>query len=145
CPGAPEGVRRKRGTSKQGIGRSRGGLTSRTVAVTDALGYLVRFVLLPGQAHDLAGMPDLLEGLEFGALIGDRAFDADWPAGEVERRGARITTGRCANGVIRLRISCRNQGVPGDRDTIRQDGRELCGRDSSRCRSDRRETVVNRP
>ena len=60
--------KRSRGTSKQGIGRSGGGLTSRTVAVTDALGYLVRFVPLPGQARDLAGMPDLLEGLEFGAL-----------------------------------------------------------------------------
>ena len=77
-----------RGASKQGIGRSGGGLTSRTVAVTDALGYLVRFVPLPGRARDLSGMPDLLGGLEFGALIGDRAFDADWLVDEVERRGA---------------------------------------------------------
>ena len=52
--------RHARGTSTQGIGRSGGGLTSKIVAVTDALGYLVRFVLLPGQAHDLAGMLDLL-------------------------------------------------------------------------------------
>ncbi|MCY4206829.1 MAG: hypothetical protein OXD29_02625, partial [Roseovarius sp.] len=43
--------------------------------------------------RDLAGMPDLLGGLEFGALIGDRAFDADWPAGEVERRGAGMRHG----------------------------------------------------
>ena len=75
------------GTSKQGIGRSGGGLTSKTVAVTDAPGYLVRFVPLPGQARDFSGMPDLLGGLEFGALIGDGALDADWPTGEVERRG----------------------------------------------------------
>ena len=66
------------GTSKQGIGRSRGGLASKVVAVVDALGYLVRFVILPGQAHDLAGVPALLEDLGYGALIGDKAFDADW-------------------------------------------------------------------
>jgi len=48
------------------------------VAAVDALGYLVRFRILPGQAHDLAGVPGHPGGLAFGALIGDRAFDADW-------------------------------------------------------------------
>ena len=80
-------------------------MTSKIVAVTDALGYLVRFVLLPGQAHDLAGMPDLLEGLEFGALVGDRAFDADWLVEEVERRGA-----------VAVIPSKRNRKVPRDHD-----------------------------
>ena len=75
------------------------------MAVTDALGYLVRFVLLPGQAHDLAGMPDLLEGLEFGALVGDKAFDADWLVDEVERRGA-----------VAVIPSKRNRKVPRDHD-----------------------------
>ena len=54
-----------------------GGLTTKIVALVDALGYLVCFELLPGQAHDLAGTPPLLEGVDFGALIGDKAFDAD--------------------------------------------------------------------
>ena len=80
-------------------------MTSKIVAVTDALGYLVRFVLLPGQAHDLAGMPDLLEGLEFGALVGDKAFDADWLVDEVERRGA-----------MAVIPSKRNRKVPRDHD-----------------------------
>ena len=96
------------GASKQGIGRSGGGLTSKTVAVTDALGYLVRFVPLPGQAHDLSGMSDMLGGLEFGALIGDRAFDADWLVGEVERRGA----GMCHGGDS---IEAEPQGAAGSR------------------------------
>ncbi len=63
-------------------------MTSKIVAVVDALGCLARFVILPGQAHDLAGVPDLLKGLRFGALIADRAFDADWLLEEVEGRGA---------------------------------------------------------
>ena len=51
--------------------------------VVDALGYLVRFAILPGQAHDLKRVSDLLESLGFGALVGDRAFDADWLMGEL--------------------------------------------------------------
>lgn len=69
-------------------GRSRGSLTSKIVAVVDALGCLVRFVILPGQAHDLAGAPDLIEDLRFGALVGDKAFDAHRLLEEVEGRGA---------------------------------------------------------
>ena len=44
----------------------------------DALGNLVRFVLLPGQRHDTVGVASLIEGIVFGALLGDKAFDADW-------------------------------------------------------------------
>ncbi len=54
----------------------------------DALGCLVRFVILPGQAHDLAGVPELLEDLSFGTLIGDKAFDAGWLIEDIEDRGA---------------------------------------------------------
>jgi transposase len=39
---------RKRGTQSQAIGRSKGGMTTKILALTDALGNLVRFVLLPG-------------------------------------------------------------------------------------------------
>jgi len=58
------------------------------VAVVDALGYLVRFTILPGQAHDLKGVPELLDGLPFGTLVGDRAFDADWLLEDLAERGA---------------------------------------------------------
>ena len=39
---------RKRG-SCEGIGRSKGGLTSKIVALTDAIGKLIRFVVLPAR------------------------------------------------------------------------------------------------
>ena len=48
----------------------------------------MRFVILPGQAHGPAGTPGLLEDLPFGALIGDKAFDADWLLKELGERGA---------------------------------------------------------
>jgi transposase len=52
------------------------------------LGNLVRFVLLPGQRHDAVGLPPLIEGVEFEALIADKAFDADWIIEELNQRGA---------------------------------------------------------
>ena len=78
----------KGGTQNQAIGRSRGGLTTKIVALVDALGQLVRFVLLPGQRHDTVGVPPLIEGVAFGALLGDKAFDADWLRSDLDGRGA---------------------------------------------------------
>ena len=49
---------------------------------------LVGFVILPGQVHDLTGVTKLLEDLRFGALIGDKAFDAERLLEEVEGSGA---------------------------------------------------------
>jgi len=57
------------------------------VAVVDALGCPVRFTVLPGQAHDLTGVPDLPGGLPFGTLVGDGASGADWLLEHLERRG----------------------------------------------------------
>jgi len=38
---------------------------------------VARFVLLPGQRHDSIGVEPLIEGVDFGALIADKAFDND--------------------------------------------------------------------
>jgi hypothetical protein len=48
------------------------------MALVDALGNLVRFVLLPGQRRDSIGVEPLITGLDFAALIGDKAFDNNW-------------------------------------------------------------------
>src|SRR3954453_23066055 len=64
------------------------GLTTKIVALADALGNLVRFVLLPGQRHDTVGVAPLIEGIAFGALLGDKAFDIDWLRAELDERGA---------------------------------------------------------
>ena len=52
------------------------------------MGCLVRFVLLPGQRHDLLGVKPLIEGVCFEALLGDKAFDVDWLRAELDQRGA---------------------------------------------------------
>ncbi|MCP4099744.1 MAG: IS5 family transposase [Planctomycetaceae bacterium] len=78
----------KGGPQNQAIGCSRGGLSSKIVALVDALGNLVRFVLLPGQRHDMIGVEALIEGVYFDALLADKAFDADWLRVELDERGA---------------------------------------------------------
>jgi len=60
------------------------------VALTDALGNLVRFVLLPGQRFDTVGVPPLIDGMSFGALIADKAFDSNAIVAELDARGAKI-------------------------------------------------------
>jgi transposase len=58
------------------------------MALVDALGNLVRFVLLPGQRHDSIGVEPLITGLDFEALIGDKAFDNNWLRATLNERGA---------------------------------------------------------
>ena len=58
------------------------------MALADASGDLVRFVLLPGQRHDTVGVAPPIEGVEFGGLIADKAFDAGWIVEGLNERGA---------------------------------------------------------
>jgi len=61
----------------QAIGRSKGGLTTKIHALVDALGNPLRFLLTPGQVHDLVGADALLPQMAADVLIADKAFDAD--------------------------------------------------------------------
>jgi len=65
-------------------------MTTKILALSDALGNLVRFILLPGNRYDTIGVAPLLEGINFDALLGDKAFDANWIVEELDRRGAKV-------------------------------------------------------
>src|SRR4051812_11669121 len=65
-------------------------MTTKILALTDALGNLVRFVLLPGQRFDTVGVAPLIEGIEFGALIADKAFDSNEIIADLNERGAKV-------------------------------------------------------
>jgi transposase len=64
-------------------------MTTKILALADALGNLVRFILLPGQRHDTAGVPPLIDGIAFDALIGDKAFDSNWIIAALDERGSK--------------------------------------------------------
>ena len=63
------------------------------MALTDALGNLIDFRLLPGQAHDLRGTAALIERLSGGKLLADRAFDANWLREVLARAGTEAFSG----------------------------------------------------
>ena len=65
-------------------------MTTKILALTDALGNLVRFELLPGQRFDSVGVPPLIDGLSFEALIADKAFDSDAILANLDDRGAKV-------------------------------------------------------
>ena len=65
-------------------------MTTKVLALTDALGNLVRFVLLPGHRFDTVGVAPLIQGIEFGALIADKAFDNNAIITDLNTRGAKI-------------------------------------------------------
>ena len=74
----------------QAIGKSKGGMTTKILALADALGNLVKFVLLPGHRFDTVGVTPLIENQDFDALIADKAFDSDAILAELNERGAKI-------------------------------------------------------
>jgi len=65
-------------------------MTTKILALTDALGNLVRFVLLPGQRFDTVGVAPLINGIDFDALIADKAFDANAIIEDLDERGAKV-------------------------------------------------------
>src|SRR5271156_968710 len=77
APIPPAKRRRPKKDGAQAIGRSRGGLTTKIHALVDALGNPVEVMLSAGQDHDLTCAEPLIEAVSPGALIADKAFDAD--------------------------------------------------------------------
>lgn len=47
-------------------------------------------MLLPGQRYDTVGVAPLIKDAEFGGLIADKAFDANWIIAELNERKAKI-------------------------------------------------------
>jgi transposase len=72
-------------------------LTTKILALTDALGNLVRFLLLAGQRHDSVGVAPLIEGIEFEGFIADKAFDNNAIIAELSERGAKIVVSQMPN------------------------------------------------
>ena len=60
------------------------------MALTDALGTLVRFQLLPGNRYDTVGVAPLIRDLDFGGVLADKAFDSNWIIDELNERGCMI-------------------------------------------------------
>ena len=88
--GASAGGRRspgKRGADAQGLGRSRGGLSTKIHAAGDALGNPVRLIGSPGQRNDIAFAHQLIEGFAPDVTIADKGYDADHLCDKIAESG----------------------------------------------------------
>ena len=65
-------------------------MTTKILALTDALGHLVHFVLMPGHRFDTVGLPPLIKDFHFDALIADTAFDSNDIIADLDKRGAKV-------------------------------------------------------
>lgn len=65
-------------------------MTTKILALTDALGNLVRFRLMPGHRFDTVGVAPLIDGIAFGALLADKAFDSNDIVADLNERGAKV-------------------------------------------------------
>ena len=55
----------------------------------DSLGRPVRFLIAPGQSHDILAVPALLEGHRPAAVLADRAYDANILRRHLDQIGAK--------------------------------------------------------
>lgn len=65
------------GGDDEALGRSRGGLSTKVHAATDAQGRPLHIVVTGGQRHDVTAAPELLRGHDAATVIADKAYDAD--------------------------------------------------------------------
>ena len=79
-------------------------MTTKVLVLTDALGNLVRFELLPGHRFDTVGVALLINGIEFGALLADKAFDSNNIVADLNERGAKIVISQHPRRSVPLQI-----------------------------------------
>jgi len=101
----------KRGSEDEAIGRSRGGLSTKVNIGVDALGNPVRFILAPGQVHDICQAEGLISCVPFENLLADKGYDSDKFRTAIAERGAEA--------VIPSNRS-RSQAIPHDKELYKE-------------------------
>ncbi len=84
------GARKEKGPDAQGLGRSRGGLSTKIHAATEALGLPIRLIGSPGQCSDIGLANDLIDGFKAQAILADKGYDADHLCERMDDSGAEI-------------------------------------------------------
>jgi transposase len=93
CRGGEKG-----GSGDQGLGRSRGGFSSKIHVAVDALGNPLKFIVTAGQAADISqGQALLADYPEADAVIADKAYDADTLIDWLQARGIEAVIPPTAN------------------------------------------------
>jgi transposase len=91
--------RRKGGTERNALGRSRGGFSTKINARTNAEGLPIGIVITPGQAHDVTAYPALMHDIDCDPqqMLGDKGYDSDAVRRDIERCGGEAVIPRIAS------------------------------------------------
>jgi len=81
--------RGKRGADAQGLGRSKGGLSSKIHLACDALGLPLKLIVTPGNRNDITMAHHLIEGIDARAFLADKGYDADHLLQAIEKTSAK--------------------------------------------------------
>lgn len=65
-------------------------MSTKIHAATEALGLPVRLIASPGQRNDIAFAHDLINGIEAGALLADKGYDADHLCNKIAASGMKV-------------------------------------------------------
>ncbi|WP_370529157.1 IS5 family transposase [Undibacterium sp. KW1] len=82
------GAAKKKG--EQALGRSRGGLTTKIDVCVEGLAEEARFLLTGGHCHDVTQAEALLKDLQPGAVLADKAYDANALIARIQERNAKV-------------------------------------------------------
>jgi transposase len=87
--GPPSGGRRKRGTQKEGFGRSKGGFTTKIHLRTNAEGLPIAAEITGGEVSDYKGYDLVMdaEAPDPKVFIADKGYDSDGVRADIEERG----------------------------------------------------------
>ena len=77
----------------------------------DALGNPVRFILTPGQVHDICQAEGLISGLSFENLLADKGYDSD---------KFRAAIAECGAEAVIPSSRSRSQAIPHDKDLYKE-------------------------
>jgi transposase len=75
-------------TSRECIGRSRGGPSTKIHVLVDALGNPIKVQLTEGQVHDVTQAPQLLEGVTSTFVVADKGYDSNAIVAQIEAQGS---------------------------------------------------------
>lgn len=105
-PGSSLFSRRKRGTPRQGLGRSKGGFTTKIHLRINAVGLPIAVALTGGEASDFKGYMPVMDadGPAPKVLLADKGYDADFIREDMERRGGTAMIPTKRNRLIQLPV-----------------------------------------
>jgi len=79
----------KGGSERQGLGKSKGGHTTKISAITNENGTLLDFKIVPGNEHDIVSSYNLVKNQAAKIVIADKAYDCDELIKAIEINGGK--------------------------------------------------------